>query len=60
MDRKVWWAIAHGLNTTELNTTESTASRKGKHKVKVGNYLHTNKISKSAIVRRGEHKCMIL
>ena len=44
----------------ELNTTESTASTKGKHKVKVGNYLHTNKISKSAIVRRGEHKCMIL
>ena len=33
---------------------------KGKHKVKVGNHLHTNMISKPAIVGRGEHKCRIL
>ena len=33
---------------------------KGKYKVKAGNHLHTNMISKSAIVRRGEHKCRIL
>ena len=30
---------------------------KGKHKVKVGNYPHTNMISKPATVRRGEYKC---
>ena len=33
---------------------------KGKHTVKVGNRPHTNMISKSSIVRRGEHKCRIL
>ena len=33
---------------------------KGKHKVNVGNHLHTNMTSKSATVRRGEHKCRIL
>ena len=33
---------------------------KGKHKVKVGNHLHTNMILKLATVRRGEHKCRIL
>ena len=33
---------------------------KGKHKVKVGNHLHKYKISKQAIVRRGEYKCRIL
>ena len=42
----------------ELNTTGPTASTESKHKVKVGNYLHTNKISKSTTVRRGEHKCI--
>ena len=31
----------------------------GKHKIKVGNHLHTNMTSKPAIVRR-EHKCRIL
>ena len=33
---------------------------KGKHTVKIGNHLHTNTMSKPAIVRRGEHKCRIL
>ena len=33
---------------------------KGKHTVKVGNNLHTNMISKPAIMRRGEYKCRIL
>ena len=33
---------------------------KGKQKVKVGNHLNTDMISKLAIVRRGEHKCRIL
>ena len=33
---------------------------KGKHTVKVGNHLHTNMISKPAIMRRGEHTCRIL
>ena len=33
---------------------------KGKHMVKVGNHLHTNRISKPAIVRKGEHKCRLL
>ena len=31
---------------------------KGKHKIKVGNHLHTNMVSKPATVRR-EHKCRI-
>ena len=29
---------------------------KGKHTVKVGNYLHTSMISKQGIVRKGEDK----
>ena len=33
---------------------------KDKHKVNVGNHVHTNMISKPAIVRRWEHKCKIL
>ena len=33
---------------------------KGKHKVKIRNHLHTNMISKPAILKRGEHKCRIL
>ena len=33
---------------------------KGKHKVMVGNHLHTNMIAKPAIVKRGEHKYRIL
>ena len=33
---------------------------KGKRTLKVGNHLHTNNISKPAIVRRGEQKCRIL
>ena len=33
---------------------------KGKHTLKVGNNLHTNMISKPAIVRGGEHKRRIL
>ena len=33
---------------------------KGKHIVKVRNHLHTNMLSKAAIVRRGEYKCRIL
>ena len=35
-------------------------SSKGKHKVKVGNHLHTNTITKPVTVGRGEHKCRIL
>ena len=33
---------------------------KGKHTVKVGNHPHTNMISKSAIMRKGEYKYRIL
>ena len=33
---------------------------KGKYTVKIENHLHTNMISKPAIVRRGEQKCRIL
>ena len=33
---------------------------KGKHRVKVENYSHTNMISKPVIVRRGEYKCRLL
>ena len=33
---------------------------KGKHTINVGSNLHTNMISKPAIVRTGEHKCRIL
>ena len=33
---------------------------KGKHTVKVGNYLHTSMISKQGIVRKGEDKWRIL
>ena len=33
---------------------------RGKLKVKVGNILHTNMMSKLAILRRGVYKCLIL
>ena len=33
---------------------------KGKHTVQVGNDLHTNMISKPAVMRRGEYKYWIL
>ena len=33
---------------------------KGKHTVKVGNHLNTNRISKPATVRKGVYRCRIL
>ena len=40
--------------TGNKKITNKMLTGKGKHTVKVGSHLHTNMISKPAIVRRGE------